>query len=76
MRVYEADPLPLEDRSARLTLLIDPRKKALFETLCADEDATPSQVVRRLIRAYIEERTGKPWHPEEDLPASAAKRRR
>ena len=24
------------------------------------------QVVRRLIRAYIEERTGKPWNPEED----------
>jgi hypothetical protein len=46
-----------------LTILIDPRKKALFESLCADEDATPSQVVRRLIRAYIEEKTGKPWRP-------------
>jgi hypothetical protein len=55
--------LSAEDRSARLTILIDPRKKALFEQLCADEDATPSQVVRRLIRAYIEERTGKPWRP-------------
>jgi Ribbon-helix-helix protein len=44
-----------------LTILIDPRKKALFASLCADEDSTPSQVVRRLIRAYIEERTGKPW---------------
>ena len=53
-----------EDRSARLTILIDPRKKALFESLCADEDQTPSQVVRRLIRAYIEERTGAPWRPE------------
>jgi hypothetical protein len=58
--------LPAEDRSARLTILIDPRKKALFEELCADEDSTPSQVVRRLIRAYIEERTGKPW--PENLP--------
>jgi hypothetical protein len=56
--------VPAEDRSARLTILIDPRKKALFESLCADEDSTPSQVVRRLIRAYIEERTGKPWRPE------------
>jgi hypothetical protein len=63
MRPEEADPLPVEDRSARLTILIDPRKKALFETLCADEDSTPSQVVRRLIRSYIEERTGKPWRP-------------
>ena len=54
----------LEDRTARLTILIDPRKKALFERLCAEEDATPSQVVRRLIRRYIEERTGQPWSPD------------
>ncbi|HTV96943.1 MAG TPA: hypothetical protein VME42_13105 [Steroidobacteraceae bacterium] len=62
-----------EDRTARLTLLIDPRKKALFERLCMEEDATPSQVVRRLIRRYIEERTGKPWEPRD--PPSAARRR-
>jgi hypothetical protein len=55
----------LEDRTARLTILIDPRKKAVFERLCAEEDATPSQVVRRLIRAYIEGRLGRPWRPEE-----------
>jgi Ribbon-helix-helix protein len=55
-----------EDRTARLTILIDPRKKELFEQLCAEEDATPSQVVRRLIRRYIEERTGKPWVPSEE----------
>jgi len=68
----------LEDRTARLTILIDPRKKAVFERLCAEEDATPSQVVRRLIRAYIEERQGRPWRPEEvELSGhkSAAKRR-
>jgi len=57
--------MALEDRTARLTILIDPRKKALFERLCAEEDATPSQVLRRLIRRYIEERTGEPWIPEE-----------
>ena len=60
--------LPLEVRTARLTTLIDPRKKLLFERLCAEEDATPSQVVRRLIRRYIEERTGRPWSPPEDAP--------
>ena len=55
--------MALEDRTARLTILIDPRKKALFERLCAERDTTPSQVVRRLIRDYIERRTGKPWTP-------------
>jgi hypothetical protein len=54
----------MEERTARLTILVDPRKKALFEQLCAQEDQTPSQVVRRLIREYIEQRTGKPWQPE------------
>ena len=54
----------LEERTARLTVLIDPRKKALLERLCAEEDTTPSQLVRRLLRAYIEERTGAPWVPD------------
>ena len=53
----------LEDRTARLTILIDPRKKAMFEQLCAAEDVTPSQLVRRLIRSYIEQRLGRPWTP-------------
>ena len=57
--------LALEQRTARLTILIDPRKKAFFERLCAEEDATPSQVVRRLVRNYIEERTGGPWTPDD-----------
>ncbi len=61
----------VEDRTARLTILIDPRKKAVFERLCAEEDATPSQVVRRLIRLYIQERTGQPWTPP---PAEATPR--
>jgi hypothetical protein len=53
-----------EERTARLTILIDPRKKAVFERLCTEEDSTPSQVVRRLMRNYIESRTGKPWSME------------
>jgi Ribbon-helix-helix protein len=65
----------LEDRTARLTILIDPRKKAFFERLCAEEDATPSQVVRRLIRRYIEERTGQPWAPPEEAPKGTTARR-
>jgi len=56
--------LAVEERTARLTVLIDPRKKALFERLCAERDTTPSQLVRQLIRRYIEEQTGQPWSPE------------
>ena len=58
----------MEERTARLTILVDPRKKALFEKLCAQEDQTPSQVVRRLIREYIEKRTGIPWNPAQPEP--------
>ena len=53
-----------EQRTARLTILIDPRKKAVLERLCASEDLTPSQLVRKLIRTYIEQRLGRPWRPE------------
>jgi hypothetical protein len=62
-----------ERKDARLTLLIDPRKKALFERICAEQDLTPSQVVRQLIREYIIEhladRPLPPW-----LRAAAARR--
>ena len=68
--------MALEDRTARLTILIDPRKKAVFERLCAEEDSTPSQVVRRLIRAYIEEKQGTPWRPESHEAPPPAPRRR
>ncbi len=53
----------MEKRTARLTLLIDPRKKQLFEEVCASQDLTPSQVVRRLIRQYIVDN-----RDEADLP--------
>lgn len=59
-----------EERTARLTVLIDPRKKALFERLCEQEDITPSQVVRRAIRDFIEERMGPGWW--EDLTGEGA----
>lgn len=43
----------MESRTARLTILIDPKKKQLFEEICNEQDLTPSQVVRKLIRQYI-----------------------
>jgi len=46
-------PTPLERKTARLTVLVDPAKKKAFEGLCARQDTTPSQVVRRLIRDLL-----------------------
>ena len=43
----------MELKTARLTLLIDPNKKMAFERLCAQQDLTPSQVVRQMIRDYL-----------------------
>ncbi|MBQ0958403.1 CopG family transcriptional regulator [Ideonella sp. 4Y11] len=43
----------MELKTARLTVLIDPAKKAAFERLCASQDRTPSQVVRQLIRDHL-----------------------
>lgn len=54
----------MENRTARLTLLIDPEKKKLFEEVCAANDLTPSQVVRRLVRQYLIENAGGRELPE------------
>ena len=62
--------MPREQRTARLTVLVDPDKKAVFEHLCTLDDVTPSQIIRRLIREFIEQRTGHPWQPGERPPRS------
>jgi len=43
----------MENKTARLTVLVDPVKKKAFEELCAGQDLTPSQVVRQLMREYM-----------------------
>lgn len=60
----------MEHKTARLTLLIDPAKKAAFEQLCAAQDQTPSQVVRQLIRQYLAAH-GVPWVPGGQAAAAA-----
>lgn len=64
----------MENKTDRLTVLIDPRKKEIFEEICHAQDLTSSQVVRQLIREYIIKHAG-----ERDLPAwlldAAANRR-
>ncbi|WP_300005749.1 ribbon-helix-helix protein, CopG family [uncultured Cedecea sp.] len=44
----------MEKKTARLTILIDPDKKKALETLCERQDLTPSQVIRQLIREYLQ----------------------
>lgn len=61
-------PMTTEHRTARLTLLIDPGKKAVFEQLCAREDVTPSQKVRQFIRDYIEQQLGTEWMQSQKPP--------
>jgi Ribbon-helix-helix protein len=57
----------MEQKTARLTVLIDPDKKRAFETLCAQQDVTPSQVVRRLIRDYLAAH-GVDYKPDSSTP--------
>jgi len=52
----------MELKTARLTVLLDPAKKRAFEQLCAQQDVTPSQVVRQLIRDYLKQH-GAGWVP-------------
>lgn len=62
----------MEKRTARLTILIDPRKKEIFEEICAEKDLTPSQVVRKLIRQYIIDNAGNRELPEWLKPSGKA----
>lgn len=47
--------LLMENRTARLTLLVDPIKKQIFEEICTRRDLTSSQVVRQMIRDYVQQ---------------------
>ncbi|MDQ5879739.1 MAG: hypothetical protein QG638_2476 [Pseudomonadota bacterium] len=62
----------MESRTARLTILIDPRKKEIFEEICAAHDLTPSQVVRKLVRQYIVDNAGNRELPEWLKPTGKA----
>lgn len=56
--------MSMEKRTSRLTVLIDPKKKATFEELCALDDMNASQKVRQMIREYIEEKLGENWQED------------
>lgn len=46
--------MPNQLKTARLTVLLDPPRKLAFERACREEDMTPSQVLRHLIRDYVQ----------------------
>ena len=54
----------MEKRTARITVLVDPKKKSAFEKLCGEEDVTPSQKIRQLMREFIESRLGNDWREQ------------
>lgn len=54
----------MENRTARMTILLDPVKKQIFEDICAQQDLTSSQVIRRLMRQFILEHAGGRELPE------------
>lgn len=45
--------MPLQLKTARLTVLLDPSRKQDFERACRQNDMTPSQVLRHLIRDFV-----------------------
>jgi hypothetical protein len=53
----------MEPKTARLTVLIDPDRKDAFEAFCHSQDMTPSQVLRRLIREFMEQNVPEPVKP-------------
>ncbi len=65
----------MESKTARLTILIDPCKKKALEELCAAQDLTSSQVVRQLIRDYLE-RHGVSYETQSKLNGNANSERR
>ncbi len=64
----------MENKTARFTVLLDPRKKRIFEEICAAQDLTPSQVVRQLIREYVIANAGDRELPDWLFKAVAKKR--
>ncbi|MNP86807.1 Ribbon-helix-helix protein, copG family [compost metagenome] len=65
----------MESKTARLTILIDACKKKALEELCAAQDLTSSQVVRQLIRDYLE-RHGVSYETQSKLNGNANSERR
>jgi len=58
--VIMARTLSAEAPRTRLTILLEPALKEALEHACADSDMTVSQVVRRLINAWVDKHQERP----------------
>jgi hypothetical protein len=65
----EYDRNLMEDKPARFTILIDAERKKAFDELCASQDVTSSQMIRRLIRDYLAK------HGVEEVPRAVRARK-
>jgi hypothetical protein len=53
----------MDEKQARLTILIDPKNKEAFEAICSSREVTSSEMVRQLILDYLA-RHGVTYQPE------------
>lgn len=53
----------MDDKKARLTVLIDPQNKQAFDAICSSNNVTSSEVVRQLIVAYLQRHGVVPEEP-------------
>jgi predicted transcriptional regulator len=61
----------MEEKQARLTVLIDPHHKAAFDAICSSREESSSEVLRQLITDYLV-RHGVRLQPDRDGSAAAA----
>ena len=55
----------MQEKPARLTVLIDPRMKRTFEKMCLSEEMTASHMVRALIQQYLDKHKSEKKKPKE-----------
>ena len=53
----------MDEKQARLTVLIDPENKKAFDAICSSREETSSEVVRQLILEFLA-RNGVIYPPE------------
>ncbi len=53
----------MDDKKARLTVLIDPQNKEAFDAICSSNNSSSSEVLRQLIVNYLDRHGVAPEEP-------------